>query len=128
MKQSKNQSVVDDHKNMLMLTKKISEFQEQNLKTWAFIFFEQVEKMSVSWNFIKNNESKDFYPGKVIFDIQFKKGTKIDPKMAQLGMERLEASTKFLFWNETKVIIKRSGKKWTVKNSQKERQTSQKTK
>jgi hypothetical protein len=113
-----DKSVVDDHRNMLMVSKKISTFQEQNLKSWAFIFFDNVKEVDVSWNFIKNNKSQDFYPGKIEFNIKFDKGTKIDDEKAQLGMDRLEACTKFLFWNETKVNIKKSGKKWTINKSQ----------
>lgn len=124
-----SQTVVDDHRNMLMVSKNISEFQEQNLKSWAFIFFDNVKEVNVSWNFIKNNKNKDFYPGRVDFDIKFEKGTKFDPDKAQEGIDRLVACTKFLFWSETKVNIKKSGRKWTINKSQKEEnQTSQKTK
>lgn len=113
MSQPEN-NVVDDHRNMLALSKNISGFQEQNLKSWAFIFFDNVDKVEVKWNFFKNNKSKDFYAGKVVFDIKFKKGIEIDLEKAQVGLDRLEASTKFLFWSETKVTIKKSGKIWKI--------------
>lgn len=111
----KEQNIIDDHRNMLMVSKKISNFQETNLKSWAFVFFENVEKSEVSWNFIKDNEDEEFYAGKVVFNIVFQKGTKVDSKIAQTGIDRLIASTKLLFWKETEVEVKRNGKKWTVK-------------
>ena len=110
-------TIVDDHRNMLQVSKKISVFQEQNIKSWAFIFFDDVEKVSVDWNFIKNNKNKDFFAGKVVFNIKFKRGTKFDPIKAQTGIDSLVASTKFLFWKDTNVIIKKSGKKWITNKS-----------
>lgn len=108
-----NQTVVDDHRNMLMLTKSLSDFQENNLKSWAFIFLDNVDKVKISWNFIRKNKGKDFYPGKITFDISFK-AEMTDLTKAKAGMDMLIASTKFLFWSETEVIIKKSGKKWTI--------------
>ena len=124
--QANNQSIVDDHRNMLMISKNISEFQENNLKSWAFIFFNNVESVKVSWNFFRRNESKDFYPGKVDFDIKLKNtDKKVDSSNIQNGIDQLTACTKFLFWSETKVNIKINGKKWKI-NLPKESATSQK--
>ena len=110
------QNIVDDHRNMLMLSKNISEFQENNLKTWSFIFLEGVDTVKVSWNFIDNNENKDFFPGEVTFDVTFKEGAgpETDFENIQTGFEKLVAATKFLFWSETEVIIKQNGTKWTT--------------
>ena len=120
------QTIVDDHRNMLMLTKNISDFQENNLKTWAFIFFTGVDKVQVSWDFIRRNKNNDFYPGKVTFDIKFKKEAEanLTPEATQTGVDQLVASTKFLFWSETKVNVKINGKKWK-NNLSKESATSQ---
>ena len=123
MNQPKN-TIVDDHRNLLQVSKHISEFQEKNLKSWSFIFFDNVDEVKVSWDFIRKNKSEDFFAGKVTFDIKFKKGAEITPEKAQLGIDRLEASTKFLFWSETKVIIKKNGKKWTINSLLKAKVTS----
>jgi len=129
MSQPNQPTVVDDHRNMLMVSKKISKFQEQNLKSWAFLFFENLNEAEVSWSFIKNNANQDFYPGKVEFNLKFKRGSKLDPEKCQEGMDRLIACTKFLFWSETDVKVKKSGRKWTINKSPKEAtQTSQKKK
>jgi len=122
-------NLVDDHRNMLMVSKKISLFQEQNLKSWAFLFFEDLKEVEVSWNFIKNNTNKDFFPGKVEFNLKFDKGTEIKPEDAEVGIDRLVACTKFLFWSETEVKVKKSGKIWKITKSQPEKTpTSQKKK
>lgn len=101
-----NKNIVDDHKNMLALTKNISSFQEENLKKWPFIFFDGVESLKVSWDFFKNNKSRDFYAGVVNFDITLKTNEQVN----QTAVDQLVASTKFLFWSETKVKIKINGK------------------
>lgn len=120
-------NLVDDHRNMLMVSKKISVFQEQNLKSWAFLFFENLKETEVSWNFIKNNINKDFFPGEVEFDLKFNKGAGIKQEDAELGIDRLIACTKFLFWNETEVKVKKNGKIWKINKSQpKKTPTSQK--
>jgi len=109
-----SQSIVDDHRNMLQVSKNISKFQEDNLKSWAFIFFENVDKVSVSWDFFKKNKSRDFYAGTVTYDIKFKKNTKIDDEKAIKAINTIEACTKFLFWNDTKIVIKNNGKVWKI--------------
>lgn len=109
------QTMVDDHRNMLMLSKNISDFQENNLKSWAFIFLNNVDTVKVSWNFIRKNKASDFYAGKVDFDIKLKSKdiAPEDVDKTQIGVDQLIASTKFLFWSETQVKIKINGKTWT---------------
>lgn len=113
---SKQQNIVDDHRNMLMLSKKVSTFQEENLKSWAFLFFNGLKELEVSWDFIKKNKNKDFYPGKISYNLKFPKGHKISDEEAKVGLDRLEACVKFLFWSETNVNIKKNGKAWTITN------------
>jgi hypothetical protein len=119
-----SQTIVDDHRNMLQVSKKISVFQENNLKSWAFLFFDNVDKVDISWDFFKKNDNKDFYAGKVTFNIKLKKGYKVDLEKAKIGLEQLDACTKFLFWKETKVVIKKSGKVWKVKKLPKQETAS----
>lgn len=123
MNQPNQQSVVDDHRNMLQISKNVSKFQEDNMKSWVFIFFENVEKVEVSWNFFRKNKSQDLYAGKVTYDIYFQKGFEVDLDKARRGLDILEACTKFLFWKETLVTIKKNGKKWNI-NLPKEEPTS----
>lgn len=124
MSQLKDQHIVDDHRNMLMVSKKISKFQEANLQSWAFLFFDKLDKLEVNWNFIRKNKNRDFYPGKITFDLKFPKDHNIDDETAQLAIDRLTACTKFLFWSETEVIVKKSGKKWTIEKNNLQNQSS----
>ena len=126
MSQPKENSIVDDHRNMLQVSKNISEFQEQNLKSWGFIFFNDVDSVEVKWNFFRKNKTNDFYAGKVGFNVKFKRGVNpsLTPELTQIGIDRLIASTKFLFWSETKVIVKLDGKSWELSKLQEEVETS----
>lgn len=96
-----DKDIVNDHRNMLMVSKNISKFQENNLKSWSFICFDSVDKAEVEWDFIKNNPSKDFYPGKVVFNIHLKE--KNDNQQERI--DKIVACTKFLFWKETEVVV-----------------------
>lgn len=113
---NKQQSIVDDHRNMLMLSKKVSTFQEENLKSWAFLFFSDLKELEVRWDFIRKNKSKDFFPGKVSYNLKFPKEYSISDEEAKVGLDRLEACVKFLFWSETQVNIKKNGKTWITTN------------
>lgn len=115
MKQHEN-TIVDDHRNMLQVSKKISKFQEENLKSWVFICFDDVKKVDVSWDFIRKNKSEDFFAGKIVFNITFEKNKTPSNDIAQKAADWLEGCTKFLFWSETKVTIKKGGKKWKMEN------------
>ena len=76
--------------------------------------------------FIRKNKTKDFYAGKVTFDIQFSKGInpQLTPEQTQTGIDQLIASTKFLFWSETQVKVKVNGKVWKIKESLEVAETS----
>lgn len=105
---SSDQDIVQDHRNLLRMSQKISEFQEQNLKSWGFVFFDNIKKYEVSYNFVKDKESKEFYAGEVSFDLTLED---LGEDVSQ-GVERLVASTKYLFWSDTNVIVKINGKEW----------------
>lgn len=115
MEQHKN-TIVDDHRNMLQVSKNISKFQEENLKSWAFIFLDDVEQVKISWNFFRRNKAKDFFPGKISYDIRFKKDSEVDLEKMNLGIDQIVACVKFMFWRETKVDMKIDGKKWKIKS------------
>ena len=97
-------NVVDSHRNMLMISKNLSDFQLENMKRWAFIFLTNVNKVSIDWSFIKDDE---FHPGEVSYDIEMGEDQDLDT-----GLMYLTASTKVMFWTDTEVKIKVNGKEW----------------
>lgn len=110
MEQQAQKTILDDHRNMLMVSKKISEFQEINLKTWGLIVFDDVDSVKIDYNFIKKDQ---FYPGNVCFDFKFKNGKIPTGEKKNKGITSLYTWTCLLFWTDTKVTFKVNGKKWT---------------
>ena len=106
----KHTSVIDDHRNMLMVSKKISDFQETNLKNWPLIVFDNVESVKIDYNFIKKNE---FYAGAVTYDLKFKENQIPDLATKTRALKSLYEWTALLFWTDTKITFKVNGKKWT---------------
>jgi len=91
-------SILDDHRNMLMFSKNLSQFQINNLQTWPSIFFEGVTETKLSWNFV--NAEGLFYAGSVEFEIQT-----IHLDSPERSVDFLIGATKALFWSDTKVCI-----------------------
>lgn len=103
-------TLMDDHRNMLMVSKNISEFQEKNLKAWPLIVFDDIDKVEISYNFINNKGL--FFAGDIVFNIFFK-GEEPNEKVKKQGLTALDYWTKILFYTDTKVNFKINGKKWT---------------
>ena len=111
-------TIVEEHRKMLVLSWELSDFQLKNLKTWPFLLFDNIDKVEISYDFTKtiqenDEEVEDLCAGKIEFNIIFNKNTKIKKEVKEKGLETLSLWTKFLFWNDTEVIIKRNGKIWT---------------
>ena len=115
---SDQEKIVDDHRQMLLMSGKISDFQLENLKKWPFVVFgTQLDKAEIAYNFelttpkdIVEEETKNADAGSVEFDLYF--NTKQDSKYLEQGVMMMEIWTKFLFWEDTKVSFKVEGKKW----------------
>lgn len=103
-------TIIDDHRNMLMVSKNISEFQETNLKQWPLIVFDNVDEVSVDYDFI--NASSEFYEGKVVFDLTFKENIYPSEEKRKKAFEDLTLWTRFLFWSNTAVEFKLKGRLW----------------
>ena len=109
-------SVVDDHKKMLIMTGNLSDFQLDNMKKWPFILFDQeLEKVEINYDFTKLvAEQEELAPGRVSYNLEFKKNTKLNRDETKNKLQMLTLWTQFLFWKETKVEFQRAGKKWEV--------------
>jgi len=103
-----NNTIIEDHRNMLMFSKNLSQFQINNMNGWVNIFFVNVEKAEVSWNFL--DSSGLFYPGAVTYALTLGENENIDQSVGYLT-----AATKMLFWEQTEVIVTINGEKWTAK-------------
>ena len=108
--ESNNTTIVDDHRNMLMISKNISTFQEQNLKQWPLIVLDNVDSVKVDYDFINNQD--EFFEGKVSFDFTFKEGQYPTDDKRKKAFEDLTIWTKFLFWSNTSVEFKLRGREW----------------
>lgn len=110
------QTVVDEHRKMLMMTGNLSDFQLENLKTWPFIVFDSIlEKTSVKYDFTKMIDKQEaLSAGTVIYDFTFKPKTKMDREETKKKLAILKLWTQFLFWQDTVVEFQTAGKKWEV--------------
>lgn len=101
------ENVVEEHKKMMVMTGKLSDFQLENLQKWPFVVFnESLNNVSVDYDFYK--EEKELYAGKVVYDFNFKS----EPEKYEEELQMLTFWVKYLFWEDTKVEFKSGGKKW----------------
>ena len=108
-------SIIEDHKKMVIMTGKLSDFQLDNLKTWPFLLFDDLESVEITYDFTKLiAEQEELSPGTVQFNFKFKKETKLDRDQAKQQLDTLSLWTRFMFWKETKVRFLKLGKKWEV--------------
>ena len=106
---------IDAHRSLTLVSGNLSEFQLTNLKTWPFIVFSDLEKVTISYNFLENLEGGDvpsFCAGTVEFDCCFKDGKLMTELAEKKARNQLIIWTKFLFWKDTKVLFKKDGKLW----------------
>jgi len=90
-------SILDDHRNMLMFSKNLSQFQINNLQHWPTIFFDSPVEAKVEWNFIDGDM---FCAGKVSFFIKTE-----NTHLLEKRIDYLIGATKALFWADTSVFI-----------------------
>lgn len=114
---SHEEKVVDDHRQMLLLSGNLSEFQLENLKKWPFVVFgTDLKKVDVSYNFVLEEEEADLeagrniFPGEITFDFTF--NNKPDTDYSSKCITMLEMWTRFMFWKDTKVNFKVEGEEW----------------
>ena len=92
--------LVNQHRQMMLLSGNLSDFQLQNLKNYPYVFFDGVEKVEINYNF---GDDGVVTPGEIFYKIKLKKRAK--KKSLKKNEDELIACVKFLFWKETKVYI-----------------------
>jgi len=103
----KNNTIIDDHRNMLMVSKKISVWQENQLRGWCFIVFDNISSIKIKYDF---DDGEEFNPGKVEFIFDFK----VIPEglVKDKGLEHLTLWTQSIFWSNTEVKFRIGKKIW----------------
>src|SRR5689334_18518259 len=101
----KKKNMVEDKKKKQIKNSNLSDFQLDNLKKWPFILFDQeLEKVEINYDFTKLvAEQEELSPGRVSFNFEFKKNTKLNRDETKKKLDLLALWTRFLFWKETKV-------------------------
>lgn len=94
---------------MLMVSKKISEWQEIQLRNWCFVVFDNLESVKIKYEF---DNGEEFYSGKIEFNFKFKKDMTPEGIQKTKGMEHLDSWTKSIFWADTKVKFKIGNRLW----------------
>ena len=111
----KEKTIIDDHRQALMLSGNLSDWHINNLKAWPKIVFDDVKDFDLVYDFTEEAEDKDkkvLCAGKVIYNLRFEKEPEYTKEELYKRLEDLKTWVKVMFWKDTKVIIKKEGKKW----------------
>ena len=98
--------MLEEHKKMLIMTGKISDFQIKNLKAWPYVLFDGVTKVKIKYDFTEKPIEEDSDPAEDSVC-----AGRIEYQIAMAGVpdqtriDTLVEWTKFLFWKDTEVIF-----------------------
>ena len=101
-------TIIEEHRNMLVLSNNISEFQEKNLKSWPFIVFKDLKQVAVNFNFMDDDGL--FFAGNIDYNFTF--GEMPEDEEKTTGLRALSEWVSMLFWTDTKVTFKVNGVEW----------------
>lgn len=104
---SNPESILDDHRKMLTLSKSLSDFQINNLQKWPLVAFNNVKDSSVQYNFLDQEDV--FYAGEVFYKITVDSEV-IDDEVKKRALALINW-TKALFWNDTNVEVDINGER-----------------
>ena len=109
-----SENLLDDHRNMLVVSGSLSSFQIDNLKNFPKIAFDNIENFTLDYNFYDvDGDSKKLCSGKVTYNIKFKTEPKYNKQEKEKRIKDIILWVKSLFWKDTEVTIEKDGKKWT---------------
>ena len=103
---TRNETILDDHRKMLTLSKQLSDFQLENLQKWPFIVFDGIKKNTVEYNFIDENDM--FYAGIVTFNLE---SDIVEESHIKDHGRFLVDWAKILFWTDTQIEVTLNGKR-----------------
>jgi len=107
-------SIIDDHRNMLILSGNLSSFHIDNLKAFPKIVFNDIKNFTLHYDFYTGKgDDKKLCSGKVVYDVIFDKEPNFTTEELQKRMSDLKFWVRTLFWKDTRVTVKKNGKRWT---------------
>ena len=108
--------LVEDHRKMVAMTGNLSDFQLVQLKAWPKIVIDDkyVSEVKVTYDFTRKNDEdrEELHAGKVIYDFHFINGVPYPKEELKKRLQNLVNWTKYLFWEDTEVEIKKQGRAW----------------
>ena len=112
--------LVAEHRQMVTLSGNLSEFQIKNLQAWPYVLFDKkdVDSVKIDYNFERSLGEEDkeriLYAGVVEYDFKFKSEPPFTEETIKHKLQQLSHWVKYLFWEDTQVVIKKDGKKWEI--------------
>lgn len=111
---SETEKILNDHKQMLITSGSLSDFQLKNLKMWPLILFDHDDFniCTVHYDFGQDNDVKN--PGTVGYVFDFTKECEYNEEELEKKTQELTNWVRTMFWVDTKVsfAITKEGKKW----------------
>lgn len=123
---SKTEETVREMAKLSMLSNKISEVQEKNLKMFPFVFFDDITEVKIDYD-LSNDRMVDSAEDTKSLEVSYAFGKAetshlrvsyyltIDESSNTMHLDRrfaaIEASVRALFWKETKVEVYLNGRK-----------------
>lgn len=108
--------IIQDHRNMMTLSKNLSDFQLNNLKSWPMVVFDHVDKCEISYNFF--NEKEELQPGEITFNFFFKEQP--SKEVADKAFENVSSWCKTIFFKETKISFQNEGESFRSEDHKEE--------
>src|SRR5690606_2502793 len=102
--------LLTEHRQMLCLSKNISDFHVKNINGWSCIFFNGVKEVGIEYNFL--DDVGVFCDGEVSIHLK----TSPKAKQTKKGYDDFIKALKMLFFNNTKVTMYKNGKLWNYKS------------
>lgn len=116
---SEHDNAVEEHRKMVLMSGKISEFQLENLKKWPFITFgRNLDKIEIEYDFTtskdEKSESMEVCAGYVTYNFHFNENFNMSRDDILARLSSLTVWVKYLFWKDTEVKFKKEGKSWEI--------------
>lgn len=116
---SEMEILIDEHRKMILVSGKLSDFQLKNLNIWPFVVFEKdsIEEITIDYNFIRQNEENEqnaqneeekeeaLSAGCITYIINFNDRLFYTPQQVIQRIAEIRKWVKHLFWEDTEVTF-----------------------